>query len=215
DPNFPSNLSIKPLEIGSGRSDYQKQAEDIDRYGIAGRVWEGGSALLKYFTPDIAYDPPCSLLIGSSSNAPYRIVELGSGQSVPSLHLASILSPHDVLILTDLPDVVPLCEERVLEWEKSHANGPLMKVEALAWGGDVSRVRTSGPLSHILLCDLIYFPQLYPPLLRTLLELTEPSSPPEDDVFGPEIILSYFSRTLALEQAFFDALALYFQMTPV
>lgn len=36
----------------------------------------------------------------------------------------------------------------------------------------------------------VYFPHLYPPLLRTLLEVTEPETLPTTEVFGPEIILA-------------------------
>ena len=72
----------------------------------------------------------------------------------------------------------------------------------------------------------MYFPHLYPLLLRTLLELTEPDDLPMSDTFGPEVILSCKSwsnteltadqpRSLALEESFFDALSLYFKLTPV
>lgn len=40
DPNFPSNLNIRPLHLTpSDSSDVWKQQEAIRQYGIAGRVW--------------------------------------------------------------------------------------------------------------------------------------------------------------------------------
>jgi hypothetical protein len=66
--------------------------------------------------------------------------------------------------------------------------------------------------------------------MRTLLQLTDTAPQTDDDeVFGPEVILACTqhlppgnqtdmidkSRTLNLEQSFFDTLALYFRLEPV
>ncbi|ORY35525.1 nicotinamide N-methyltransferase-like protein, partial [Naematelia encephala] len=208
DPNFPPNLSIKPYSIGFNDSNATAQAGAIDKYGIAGRVWEAGKPLLEYLTPGKDFDPPCSLFSGGHQ----RVLELGSGQSVPSLRLATYLTPADLVVLTDLPNVVPLCHQAV----KAHVGSIRARVvvEPLAWGEDASMVKRLGPFTHILCCDLIYFPHLYPSLLLTLLELTE-REPSEEDTFGPEVILAYQSRSLALEHSFFDAFELYFRMQPV
>lgn len=80
-------------------------------------------------SPSLAamYDPPCPLFPSHSSSSPAeasacgrrrtskkrRIVELGSGQSVASLHLAQYLEAGDELVLTDLPEVVPLCQRNI------------------------------------------------------------------------------------------------------
>ncbi|OWZ41384.1 hypothetical protein C361_03897 [Cryptococcus neoformans Tu259-1] len=218
DPNFPPNLDIKPLLLthhhphGQVQSDNQTNA--IAAYGIAGRIWEATKPLLDYFTPSQAYEPPCSLF---ASRGPHCVVELGSGQSVASLHLAAHLAPQNTIVLTDLPAVIPLCEKCIDSWRppKCHAK---VVARPLAWGQTATHLREEfGPISHVLMCDLIYFPHLYPLLLYTLLSLTEPSSVAdiEDDTFGPEVIISYTTRTLALEESFFDALAHYFKTTPV
>ncbi|WVO23085.1 uncharacterized protein IAS62_004430 [Cryptococcus decagattii] len=218
DPNFPPNLDIKPLllspEHPQGQVQSENQANAIATYGIAGRVWEATKPLLDYFTPSQAYEPPCSFF---ASSGPHRVVELGSGQSVASLHLAAHLDPQDTIVLTDLPAVIPLCEKCIDSWRppKIHAK---VVARPLAWGQTTSRLREEfGPISHIIMCDLIYFPHLYPLLLITLLSLTEPSSgiDMDDETFGPEVILSYTTRTLALEESFFDALAHYFKTKPV
>jgi hypothetical protein len=82
-------------------------------------------------SPSLAatYDPPCPLFPSHSSFQPEhpdasacggsrtgkkrRIIELGSGQSVASLHLAQYLEVGDELVLTDLPEVVPLCQRNI------------------------------------------------------------------------------------------------------
>lgn len=69
--------------------------------------------------------------------------------------------------------------------------------------------------------------------MRTLLQLTDLGDSTDAEVFGPEVILACTpqlplnpckaklisridkSRTLALEQSFFDSLALYFRLEPV
>jgi hypothetical protein len=39
DPNFPVNLSIKPLDTEGESGDSREQGRNISQYGIAGRVW--------------------------------------------------------------------------------------------------------------------------------------------------------------------------------
>ncbi|TXT12904.1 hypothetical protein VHUM_01305 [Vanrija humicola] len=219
DPNFPPNLNIAPLHLAGTAAtpdaDAHGQAAAIARYGIAGRVWEATAALVQYLTPGAALEPACSLF--GNSSAPHRVLELGSGQALASLHLASQLPRSDTVVLTDLPAVVPLCEASIAAWS-AREGGEHARVFArpLAWGEDIDSVREFGPFTHILMCDLVYFPHLYPPLLRTLLELTEPeSTPTEGDTFGPEIIMAWKSRSLALEESFFDSFGRYFELTPV
>ena len=84
-----------------------------------------------FTSPSLAatYDPPCPLFPSHNPNQPEhpeasacgsartgrkrRIIELGSGQSVASLHLAQYLEAGDELVLTDLPEVVPLCQRNI------------------------------------------------------------------------------------------------------
>ncbi|WOO83862.1 Protein-lysine methyltransferase METTL21D [Vanrija pseudolonga] len=225
DPNFPPNLNIAPLHLAgtaaTSESDGHGQAAAIARYGIAGRVWEATAALVQYLTPGASaaarFEPTCSLFDSAAGRPPHRVLELGSGQALASLHLASHLPPTDTIVLTDLPAVVPLCEASIAAWS-AREGGEHAQVVArpLAWGEDAGEVLALGPFTHILMCDLVYFPHLYPPLLRTLLELTEPESiPTEGDTFGPEIIMAWKSRSLALEESFFDSFGRYFELTPV
>jgi len=80
----------------------------------------------------------------------------------------------DKLVATDLPNVCELLAENVA------GNG--IQVAALPWGDEhaVTSViidehlddHMGVRLTHIVCCDLVYFPHLLAPLLRTLLALT-------------------------------------------
>ncbi len=80
-------------------------------------------------------------------------MELGSGQSVASLHLASHLDKDTTLVLTDLPEVVPLCEQSLAVKRMNLA--PDIIVAPLAWGSSSSHLAQYRPLTHIILCDLV------------------------------------------------------------
>lgn len=107
--------------------------------------------LIDYLTPGAAYDPPCPVY----GPGPRRIIELGSGQSLPSLHMASHLDEDDTVILTDLPQVIELCQQSIDSWRKTHENGARVTAQPLAWGEDSSHLRKYGPFTHILMCDLV------------------------------------------------------------
>ncbi len=189
---------------------------------------EAGQPLLEYLTPGCTkYDPPCSIFSSYASSTPLKIIELGSGQSLPSLHLASNLIKDDLVVLTDLPNVMSLCEASVKTWARGldqagKVDRATVVTRPMAWGGGILHLKEFGRWTHILMCDLVgwvpsqqrlvplavsfvsprltdlrkvYFPNLYPPLLRTLLQLTEPElnsndALAENETFGPEIIIS-------------------------
>lgn len=170
DPNFPSFLDIRPLHIAntaaSEGADAHAQASAIGKYGIAGRVWEASGPLLEYLTPVSTatsskpaykpFDPPCSLFSGGG---PHRILELGSGQALASLHLAARLGPEDTVVLTDLPNVVPLCQASIDAWasdgEGSKGEHAQVVARPLAWGESAANLAEFAPFTHILMCDLV------------------------------------------------------------
>lgn len=173
DPNFPANLDIRPLHLQPAANssvsteDIWKQREAIKQYGIAGRIWcvplhlvlanltirEASHALLEYFTPSSTiFSPPCSIFASETTNT---IVELGSGQSVASLHLAESLDMGDTLVLTDLPNVVPLMDQSIETWKQSHAEAVLPVAEPLGWGTDIKHLKKYGQISHVICCDLV------------------------------------------------------------
>ncbi|KAF8300130.1 hypothetical protein DL93DRAFT_2091052 [Clavulina sp. PMI_390] len=72
--------------------------QDIDTYGIAGRIWEAAFDLQAYFhsPPHLEFDPPCPLssrLRSYPAGSTQRVlVELGSGTGVAGLSAASVLA---------------------------------------------------------------------------------------------------------------------------
>ncbi|KAF8905072.1 hypothetical protein CPB84DRAFT_637208 [Gymnopilus junonius] len=222
--NFPFNLRIHPSSPPTYSSDKcliddtnfgsHAQERAIRQYGIAGRVWEAAYMMNLYIHPPLhmEFDPP--FIDIDATKAPQRltIIELGSG--------------------TDLPEVCPLLEYNLQSVKSQLECRSLQKstlvVKPLSWGKpeDASALASEffeqGPdkrvlnsLAHILCSDLIYFPELLGPLLRSLLHLSSPPfySPSGD---GPQIILiSYKLRSLAKEATFWSAFGLWFEFQPI
>ena len=93
-------------------------------------------------------------------------------------HLAPLLHEDDEIILSDLEQVVPLLEANVAKRPAGKACD--LQVRALEWGlqAHIDELQqylsqNKKPLSHILCSDLVYFPHLLEPLLRSLLWLTD------------------------------------------
>jgi hypothetical protein len=122
--------------------------------------------LLPYLTRPTAsstleFDPVCSLFRGESDPRGITLLELGSGQSLASLHLALQLATTDLIVLTDLPEVMTLCEKNASEKLKGYQAAQVL-AQGLAWGDEESvallaeSVEGRGGLTHVLLCDLVY-----------------------------------------------------------
>ncbi|CUA68613.1 hypothetical protein RSOLAG22IIIB_07988 [Rhizoctonia solani] len=217
------------------------QRSGIETYGIAGRIWEAAYALATYaILPtqgdkpdssndgddfDFDFDPPCSLFRADTN---LTVVEVGSGTGYAGMHLAQQISlfrhrgvrpdASDAVILTDLSNVVPLLNKGLEEHAESCGSVDV-QAQALAWG-DVDhaaalarRLGESGrSITHVLCSDLVYFPFLYPPLLRTLLTLT---SPPFCRGSSPEIIIGYKIRSLVKESPFWQVFGTWFTFQAV
>ncbi|KAK0540241.1 hypothetical protein OC835_000772 [Tilletia horrida] len=153
------------------------------------------------------------------------------------------------VLLTDLPNVQPLLDRNVArtrEADPSLAQSIAIQAWPCAWGDKAhvdailqhlcnrapsSSARPRPALSHILAADLVYFPELFPPLLRSLIWLTEPSSllsartaapVPVDDVdaagspiLTPEVIFTYKVRSLVKEQPFWAVFGAWFSFEAV
>ncbi|SJX62767.1 uncharacterized protein SRS1_11031 [Sporisorium reilianum f. sp. reilianum] len=270
DPNFPQGLRIQPSSSqrrSTETADHDKRqgapsdvtrtasweqdtSEDIESFGIAGRIWEAAYLLARYLRPaaerpnELEFDPPCSLFEATSSQQqPLTIVELGSGAGYGSLHLARQLLQHAQstgkppakvrLVLTDLENVVPLMERNVDRAGYRQATPTLqVSVRSLAWGNDahaaalISELCSSdsaagadethkNPLTHILCSDLVYFPELLPPLLRSIISLSSYGLESSSSSGGPELIISYKIRSLTKEQPFWSALDSWFDFRAV
>ncbi|BGP50792.1 hypothetical protein JCM10450v2_006718 [Rhodotorula kratochvilovae] len=232
DPNFPSNLSIAPstravLHVGVApdhtalESDEEDAAQDIERFGIAGRTWEAAYLLRSYLTlassPAAStpiFDPPCPLFAPAPTPTPRTrrkrtILELGAGTGFLSLSLAPHLSPaEDRLVVTDLDNVCPLLSKNLAaaekRWAARGASPAEVLVRPLPWGDGnaLAALQEEGLAPDIVLAsDLIYFEFLYAPLLRTLLGLTEP----DEEGRSATVVFSYKIRSLVKEQPFWEA----------
>ncbi|KAI0719402.1 putative methyltransferase-domain-containing protein [Cerioporus squamosus] len=233
DPNFPADLDIHPLVNLSSdtdaRFDSTAQEGAIRTYGIAGRIWEASHAMLAYLDPSseptLEFDPPPFTRTSSRTRAPctaehpITALELGSGTGFVAARVAGWMRPDlDLLVVTDLPEVCPLLETNL-------RTCPAVRVRPLAWGSrehssailqDLSLLAPSGRrLTHILCSDLIYFPALLAPLLRSLLHLTSPPSGADGAWSSPSVIISYKIRSLAKETPFWNAFGLWFDFAPV
>ncbi|KAL1694390.1 putative methyltransferase-domain-containing protein [Schizophyllum commune] len=224
-PNFPDGLRItpscKPSSPGHSREDdafgWSAQAEAIERYGIAGRVWEASYIMEEYLNPKAILDPPED---GSGSGAPKVILELGSGTGLLSARMAELASPEDLIIATDLPEVCPLIEKNIGATIKHSACSVAVRPLAWADAADLEALRTeyfSSPnhkaLTHIACSDLVYFPELLAPLLRALLSVS--AAPFVDRASPPAIAISYKVRSLVKESPFWSAFGLWFDFAPV
>lgn len=175
----------------------------------------------------LEFDPPCSLF-RAGTNRTITIVEIGSGTGYAGVHVAQQLDSFyrragtpasATVILTDLANVVPLLDKGLKEHADSVGDVEV-QAQALAWGDAghadalARTLQESGKLiTHVLCSDLVYFPHLYPPLLRTLLTLTAP--PFCDPSSSPEVIIGYKVRSLAKESPFWQVFGTWFKFEVV
>ncbi|KAJ3554716.1 hypothetical protein NM688_g2960 [Phlebia brevispora] len=146
-PNFPANLDIKPSVsfLPAGKSDVRlfgtaAQRNAIQKFGIAGRVWEAAYLLSTYIQAprDVLFDPP--FLLRDDFSGPLTILELGSGTGIVAAACADQLIGQDTtLIVTDLPEVCPLLEQNLQEYlpPATCASAPKVLVRPLTWGSDL------------------------------------------------------------------------------
>ncbi|KAJ7650103.1 putative methyltransferase-domain-containing protein [Roridomyces roridus] len=209
--NFPQNLHIHPTAPAgdqSGNFSVESQEEAIRRFGIAGKVWEAAYILKDYIDPpqDHIFDPP---LFRVSDGR--RIVELGSGSGIVAATLANALNSTDIMFVTDLPEVCPLLQQNLCLSET-------IRVRPLSWGDKahadcIASELSPSPLTHIICSDLVYFPDLLAPLLRSLIHLTShPFVAAPSDV---QLVISYKIRSLAKETPFWSMFGVWFDFAPV
>ncbi|KAI9509809.1 putative methyltransferase-domain-containing protein [Russula earlei] len=221
-PNFPPGLSIfhsscpptfrfaldADVKDPGGFLSAEAQDSAIAKFGIAGRIWEAAYVLMLYVRNLDAFEFDPRIDFGPRAVA----VELGAGTGAAGLALAAA-HPYARVVLTDLPEVCPLLQ--------NNARGyPGVEVRALAWGctAHARALRDElglTPISHIICSDLVYFPELLAPLLRTLLHLTTPSQSSASLGTCPKVIMSYKIRSLSKETAFWSAFGLWFTFVPV
>jgi len=222
DPNFPPNLSIFPSSRSKDQTSDSEGGEldaeqDIENFGIAGRTWEAAYLLRRYLSVPSSpssprspiFDPP-NPLPSSSCNRRRIILEVGSGTGFLGLSIAPHLLSTDTLVLTDLDNVCPLLEKNLASAQLKRSDKFDCLIRPLPWGDSTAldKLRKEDLLPDIILAsDLVYFPFLYPPLLRTLIHLT--------DTGNPTLIFSYKIRSLVREQPFWEAFGRWFRFEAV
>jgi len=171
--------------------------------------------------------PSPRLDVGDHRHPALTILELGSGTGVIVTKLAEIIdqdvddaSPDNILVATDLENVCPLLDQNLSSTtynsQRIKFSSSRILVRPLEWGNrnhalKISNELGSRSLTHIICSDLVYFPHLLAPLLRSLIHLTSlPSSLPQ-----PTIIISYKTRSLQKESPFWSAFGLWFTYEPV
>lgn len=237
DPNFPTGgLSIGPshvhYHISTNKDDshewQQDQQVDIEKWGIAGRVWEAAYLLTRYLShdSDLVFDPPCSIFDGTKTHG-HTILELGAGVGVVGIHLALELSKaraslqqnveqpmKDIVVLTDLENVLDLLERNVKRANLVQKGDISVFVRALPWGSNTHANKIQQELSprnptHIICSDLVYFPELLCPLLRSIIYLTQSTTN------AVEVIVGYKIRSHSKEETFWKAFGIWFDFYPV
>ncbi|KAH8831623.1 putative methyltransferase-domain-containing protein [Flagelloscypha sp. PMI_526] len=216
DLNFPAHLHIQPSVSDSFAPEFGfvSQEKAIKEVGIAGRVWESAYPLCRYLEPTslFKFEPP--FLLDPEPSSRHHVLELGSGTGIVAHHFAHLYSHRMVTIATDLPEVVPILEK--------HLCTSSAIARPLTWGymKDVELLQrefhldpNASPLSLILCSDLVYFPELHAPLLRTLILLTSPPFCTESHV--PRVIISYKLRSQTKETPFWAIFGLWFSFEPV
>ncbi|KAF9453507.1 hypothetical protein P691DRAFT_771476 [Macrolepiota fuliginosa MF-IS2] len=217
--NHPLNLSITPsthpsLKLADAFS-HSAQRDAINKYGIAGRVWEAAYAMSIYVNSPAnqEFDPPFP-----DSPSPRTMIELGSGTGAVAAAIANVLDEReDLVIATDLPEVCPL-----LEGNLCASPGCPILIRPLVWGDTDDSQRLAAEIffgpnarapTHIICSDLVYFPELLAPLLRCLIQLTSPGLIQRSP--QPMVIISYKLRSLTKEIPFWSAFGLWFSFQPI
>ncbi|WAQ85629.1 hypothetical protein PtA15_6A257 [Puccinia triticina] len=225
--NFPPNLAIACAH-------QTRFGDDLAAFGIAAKTWDASFALLDYLLPPAQAsprkrgpaaetDPPSPLL---SSAGSLHIIDLGSGTCYLPIGLARRVEPtarQSVKITaTDLPAVLPLLERNIAQ-ERTRGN-PAISARALAWGDTqqtIDLLKTlelaHQPATELLVTcsDLVFFPFLFAPLLRTLLILTSPQYLPSTITSTPVVLFGYKERSAVKEFPFFSLLGRYFKLEPI
>jgi hypothetical protein len=157
-------------------------------------------------------DPPFVSLTAQQ----ITMVELGSGTGLVSLEIArqlEVSGRRATFVQTDLPEVCKLLSQTTQHYRSASSSSTQTDVivHPLAWGdtSHASAIQSllSEPPTHLICCDLVYFPELLAPLLRSLLHLTQTND--------PTLIMAYKPRSAAKETSFWSALGLWFAYAPV
>jgi len=175
----------REMDIGGGcRLRVAECRSAFDNSNTGAVLWGSSVRLARYISG-----------LGRSQFAGRRVVELGCGTGLAGL-AAAVQGAH--VILTDLQEVLCQTTEANLEANTPalQASGGIAKLQPLAWGDTVDHLEPGPPFDYVLAADIIYKPDLFEPLKRTLLQLSGP---------GTRVLLAY-TRRRSQEEWFFSSI---------
>jgi predicted nicotinamide N-methyase len=156
--------SLLQVNVGNTVLRLRQYGSDDDRWGIHSCVWDGGLALLDYFSQ-----------VQHGGAVADVVLDLGAGTGIVGLGLASIGAAAKRVVLTDLPQAIPLLLENV-SLNPCPNTACTLTVHELTWGElelppwiqtMLSQLSESDKLV-VVGADIIYHVCQFEPLLRTL-----------------------------------------------
>jgi len=118
---------------------------------------------------------------------------LGSGTGVVGVAMALLGSS---VLCTDQQDILEILERNLKENLPEEVEKGSVACCELSWGSNISSILEKGPFDFIVCSDVVYEPQLFSPLIKTLKELCTTQT---------EVFLAYKER-YKREEAFFEEL---------
>ncbi|KAG9285409.1 hypothetical protein G9A89_010884 [Geosiphon pyriformis] len=201
-----------------------------DRYGDRSCKMKNAYALDLYLrmpNTTIQFNPPCPIpphLFSASThptsiltsvdntNDNYIILELGSGTGYVGISLSRRLKRTQAkIILTDLEQVLPLIRHNLTKNSQSlFRKDDDISVNRLEWGSteDAKHILSqhNGSVDLVIASDLVYFPELFQPLIRTLLDVCN-----EQTV----VVFGYKKRASWKEETFWLEVGRFFELNIV
>lgn len=154
---------------------------------IAQRLWPAAAYLAEFImmqhsSPPLSSDDSSaasSLLHTSTATAPplpTAIIELGAGVGLTGLQLATHFNCR--VLLTDLPDAMPLLQRNIeLNRQRFQLGETAVHAQVLFWGNQddaTAALQWLGPGPFLIIAsDCVYFPKLHEPLEQTLCHLLQ------------------------------------------
>jgi predicted nicotinamide N-methyase len=136
-------------------------------FGIAHQVWHASLVLTDFFNSAQAFPPACE---GASWWSGKRVLELGAGTGIPGIFLAS---KGARVILTDLPEVVPLMQSNIQANAHLFPSSNCCEALPLAWG---EKHDIPLPVDVVVASDVVYWEHLFAPLAQTLQAICFPET---------------------------------------
>lgn len=179
----------REVEIASGCTlRVAERRSSFDNSNTGAVLWDASVRLARHV-----------FALGRPQLAGKRVVELGCGTGLAGL-AAGVQGAQ--VVLTDLPEVLAEVTEANLQ-----ANLPALRdsgaapqgtvaLQPLAWGDGVGHLEPPPPFDYVLAADVVYRPELFEPLRRTLLQLAGP---------GTRVLLAY-TRRRSQEEWFFSSI---------